>query len=157
MALAMHLNTSSFGSLNCLTELILAIATSLYITLWASHDRTDSMAEVALMPRVDDVPEFSVYFHVRTVEVVAERRVIILVIIITIVASNRRLERSLGEASVGVRVVVTHPWASYVFRKGLLLPGRVFFILPVIHVRRRFGWPLSVAALATTWFRRFRW
>ena len=38
---------------------VLAVRTSLYITPWASHNRTDSVAEVALVPIVDDIPEFS--------------------------------------------------------------------------------------------------
>lgn len=37
--------------------------TNLYITPWASHDRTDSVAKVALMAIVGDVPEFSDTFR----------------------------------------------------------------------------------------------
>ena len=107
------------------------------------------------MPRIDDVPEFSVNFHVRLVEVVTERRVVILVIIVIIIASNRRFGRILSEASVGVGVVVAHSWISHVFRKGLLMSGRVFIIFPVIHGQRRSGRLLCVALLATKRFKRF--
>lgn len=97
--------------LSFLTLFVFAVRTSLYITSWASHNRTDSVAKIALMPVVDDVPEFSdtfqsqqrtslkqqgvtrrsalpVHFQVRIVEVIAEWRVIVLIIVIIIVASN---------------------------------------------------------------------
>lgn len=102
------------------------------------------MAEVALMPRIDDVPEFSVDFHVRIVEVVAERGVVILVIVIVIVASNRRFGRTLGEASVRVRDVVE------VFARGLMLLGRVFIISPLRHGQPRFGCLSSVITLGAS-------
>lgn len=87
--MAGHADNSSFESSGSLAAFILAIRTSLRITLWASHDRTDFVAEVALMVRVDYVPKVSVDFHVRIVEGIVERRVVILIIIIIIVASNR--------------------------------------------------------------------
>lgn len=133
---------------------VLAGSTSLYITLWALHDRTVFVTEIALMPRVDDVPEFSVHFHVHIVEVVAEWWVVILVIVIIVVVSNRRCGRNLSEASVGVRAVVAHPCVSRVFARGLLLPGCVLIFLPVIFGQPRFGWLSSVGMLATT---RFPW
>lgn len=49
----------SFVPPNSLNVFVLAVRTCLYITPWASHDRTDSVAEMALMPIVDYVPELS--------------------------------------------------------------------------------------------------
>lgn len=109
------------------------------------------MAEVALMLGVDDVPEFSVDFHVRIVKVVGVRRVILLVVVIIIVATNRRFRRVFGEASVGVRAVIAHFGASCEITRGLLPSGRVCIILTVEHWQRRFARLFSVAALVTSW------
>ena len=63
------------------------------------------MAKTALMQRVNDVPEFSVHFHVRIVEIVAERR---LIIVIIIVDTKRRFWRIFGEASIGIGAIVVY-------------------------------------------------
>ena len=87
---------------------IFARGTGLYIAPRALHDRTFCMAKTALMPRVNNVPEFSVHFHVRIVEIVAERRVVFLILVVIIVANNRRFGRIFGEASIGIGVIVVH-------------------------------------------------
>lgn len=134
----------SFESPSSLAVSILAVRTSLRITLWASHDRTDSVAEAALMPKIEYVPEFSVDFHVRVVEVVAERRVVVLVIIIMIVADNRRFGHLPSEASIWTRAVVAHAWPC------------VSIARRVIHGQRRFGRLFGVATPDTSWAGRFR-
>lgn len=114
-----HVPDSSFLGVNCLTVCIFARGTSLYITPRASHDRTFCVAKTALMPRVNDVPELSVHFHMRVVEVVAEWRVVFLIIVIIIVAVERRLGRIFREAPIGIRAIVIHFFVSLVFTKCL--------------------------------------
>lgn len=89
----------SFKSPNDLAVLILTVRTSLYITIWASHNRAELVAEVALMARIDDFPKLFVDVHVRIMEVVAIRRVVILVNVINVVPSNRRFGHVLIGAS----------------------------------------------------------
>lgn len=85
------------------------------------------------MLRINDIPELPVDFSVEIVAAVDKRLFIIVVTIVIIAPSNRRIGRILSEASIGVRAVIGHSWACHIFVGIILLPVRILITLPVVH------------------------